>query len=204
MPCPTKEGSSIVQEVPTKEEIISFQGVDSSENGAISQKYRKRIAQGFVVLTVLNNLTVMGDFFVMLFASTVLTLDKIGLYQLLFQFIPLFTIFINYGFINTSTKFVPYYDSKKDEQKAAAVAYFITILNCIFALIISVIMLLFSRQFSLLLTGTEIFWDYINLIAICLIFVPNATINQLFVVRYKFKPYLVGNLAGNLLPRHTG
>ena len=150
-----------------------------------SLRYKQGLAKGFVTLTVLNNLTVIGDFVVMLFASTVLTLDDIGLYHLLFQIIPLFTLFINYGFVNTSTKFVPYYDSKKEEHKGAAVAYFITLLNCMFAIVIATIMLIFSNKFSILFTQTDDYSHYIKLTAIGLIFVPNATINQLFVVRYK-------------------
>lgn len=181
----------------TKDDKKDFQNqIEQEKNPSIT---RNSMAKGALILTLLSNFTTIADFLVVIYASTILTLENVGLYNLLNQYVPILTILIGFGMTNTVTKLITSHDIKHEKNISSGIVYKITLLNCLFGILFSIFFIIFSANLSTLLTTTPNYAFYMKLIGIQLIFIPNTIFNQFFVVRFKFKVYMITNLIGNLL-----
>ncbi|MHA1368803.1 MAG: lipopolysaccharide biosynthesis protein [Promethearchaeota archaeon] len=172
----------------------------SNDSGMVIEKISKEnIAKGSLLITILNYIILFGDIAISFITPAFLSLDEIGLYRSLYNYIPLVSFIIYMGMKNTATKFITRYDNMNDPRKSNAAVFFITLINTSIGLFFMIIFLIFSKQFSYFLKGTEIYADYVKLLAVQFLFVPIMVFNQFFISRYKFRTYFIGNFSGQLL-----
>ena len=173
---------------------------DNSNYKKNSRINAKGIVRGVFSLTSLNYIVLSFDIIIVFYASSFqIDLESMGIYNSLMQYVPILTLFAVFGFRNTSNKFITMFDTKNERNKSAAVVYFMTIFNCSASVLFSSLFLLIPSFFSNLLLNSPDYAYYIQLLGINMIFIPIVVFNQFFVLRYKFKTYMIGNLIGNII-----
>jgi len=137
------------------------------------------IIRGVFSLTTLNYIILFFDVLIVFYASSFqIDLESMGVYNSVLQYVPIISLLVVFGFKNTSNKFITQYDTQNEQNKSAAVVYFITIFNCVIAFLFSGIFLMFPAFFSNLLTQSPDYTQFIELQAINLLFIPIVVFNH--------------------------
>lgn len=183
-----------------KEKLLEFESNNSNKDDKLNLNSKnKKMAKGYFSLLFLNFFLFSGNIIISLIVPIFLNLEQVGVYKEIFQYFPLVSVFVLFGMVNTSSKFITKYDSTDQKSKSSAVAYYTLILNCVISLVFMILFIIFSQQLSLFLTGSTQYYKYVQLLSIQFLFIPISLLNQFFIIRYKFKHYIIGNIIGNIL-----
>lgn len=181
------------------EKIIKSDSSELIDDNPQNKIKQKGIAQGFFSLISLNLFLFIGNIVISLIVPLFLHLPQVGIYREIYQYLPLISVFVLFGMVNTSTKYITMYDSKNEKSKSAAIVYYVLLVNSGIGIVFLILFFEISPQLSLFITGTSQYGNLIRLLSIQFLFIPISVLNQFFIVRFKFKNYLIGNIIGNLL-----
>jgi len=126
-----------------------------------------------------------------LYTSTILPIGDIGIFNVVTNFVMLFSLFIIFGFSNTISKYLPKLESQNQKKEANATVYLSLVFNCGLALLIGIILIVFSEYFSVILFPSEAAKILSIYLGILVILIPNEIMGQAFIVRYNFGRYLI-------------
>lgn len=162
-----------------------------------SNRYTTKSAfKGTFVLIIRNYIFIFGNLLISIYASTILNIGDIGIYNLGSELVIFVSIIIVFGFSHAILKHIPLFESTNESRKASALAYYSWTFTCLIGLIASSTLFFFKRSFSILLFNDEIHENFMLFISIWILFVPNEVMSQIFISRYDFKKYLLANLLG--------
>jgi len=122
-----------------------------------------------------------------------LTAEEIGTYNLCYQIVLFLYLFIIFGTVHTTQKYVPLFDARGENRKTAGFVHFIAFFTSIFAFSLFGIVLVFKGQLSLFFFSNLQHEKYVMYVAILLLFGPSEVISQFFISRYEFKRFFLPN-----------
>lgn len=169
--------------------------------GDASGKYHKErgVTDATIYNSISNYVALFGQIIVLLYASTLISIEEMGIYNLLNQIYFFVTVVIIFGVLNTINKYIPMFDQKDQKEKANKIAYSFVSLTLSISILITLIFVFFSNSISLFFFNTVSVKPYLILMSITFLFVPNRILSQLLISRFEIKKNFIGTIIGNII-----